>query len=179
MDRPPPLGWTIETSRAANAAFVKRFEASASECEAIARYLDVSSVASVIADVKVSPLSRDRFRLTGNLEAELCQESVVSLEPVPETVAEPISIEFWPVDQIAGDDDDDADEIVVSLEEEAPEPIEDGSIAIGRLVCELLAVSVNPYPRKEAESFEYDAEDGGRPNPFAVLQKLKPGSGAK
>jgi hypothetical protein len=38
---------------------------------------------------------------------------------------------------------------------------------------------MNPYPRKEAESFEYDAEDGGRPNPFAVLQKLKPDSGAK
>jgi uncharacterized metal-binding protein YceD (DUF177 family) len=66
---------------------------------------------------------------------------------------------------------------VQSLEEEEPDVIEGGSIDLGEIAAETLALALDPYPRIPGEEFhggpeQPDAEQ--RPeSPFAVLSRLK------
>ena len=65
---------------------------------------------------------------------------------------------------------------------EAPEPAPGGWIDLGELAAEQLGLALDPYPRKpDAEvPAEWKAEPveepvaAERPNPFAILEKLKP-----
>ena len=64
---------------------------------------------------------------------------------------------------------------------DAPEPAPDGLIDLGELAAEQLGLALDPYPRKPdaAVPAEWKAEPvvepvaDERPNPFAVLEKLK------
>ena len=56
--------------------------------------------------------------------------------------------------------------------------IKDGQIDIGQIAYEILASSLEPYPRKEGAAFEWeepnDDGDGAEESPFAALKSLKP-----
>ena len=66
-----------------------------------------------------------------------------------------------------------------------PEPAPDGWIDLGELAAEQLGLALDPYPRKPdaAVPAEWKAEPAAepvadeRPNPFAVLEKLKADKG--
>jgi hypothetical protein len=172
MDKPPPLTWSITTAGLVEGELVRSFDADAQECAALAAYLGCLGVTSLKAHVDASPLSRGRFRLRGKVDAVLIRQSVVTLEDVQEVIGEAIEADFWPRDQIealAGE----REETLTFGEEDVPEPMEEGHIPVGRLVCEILAVSMDPYPRNLGESYVSDLPDGGRDNPFAVLERLK------
>lgn len=180
MDKPLPLTWAIEVAGIGQRPLEKSFVATADERSTLAGYLGVASVPNLRTDVRVSALSRGRFRVTGTVFATLLQESVVSLDPVEQAIADTFSIEFQPQEdtrpQRLMDDAEDETPQVISFEEEGVEPIEDGHLGIGRLTCELLAVAMDPYPRKEGESFAYEAGDDRKAlSPFAALQRLKSG----
>lgn len=174
MDLSPPLTWTIHTSELRRGPVERHFEATAGERAAVATYLGVSEISDLRTDLRVTPLSGERFRARGTVAATLSQESVVSLEPVEQTIEEPFSVEFWPPDalrRIAREDDEPED---VSLEDEPPEPIEENRLSIGRLTCELLSVAVDPFPRMPGEEFrETGAADNESFNPFSALKKLR------
>jgi hypothetical protein len=59
-----------------------------------------------------------------------------------------------------------------------PEPIEDGTIELGKVLYETLATSLDPYPKKAGASFEWSEGPGGKAEahgsgPFAALERLK------
>src|SRR5262249_61191091 len=83
---------------------------------------------------------------------------------------------FAPAEQIPEiaepEDDDDGDSVTVMTD--APEPIENGIIDLGRLATDMLYLAIDPYPRKEGAVFEpqvaaADPED----HPFAALKSLR------
>lgn len=148
------------------------FEISAepAEREALARRFGILGIDRLDASLRLRPLGAGRVRLSGTLNAEVRQACVVTLEEVPARIDEAVERSYAPV---AG-----ALEQDVTLEfdaEEAPDAIVEGAIDLGEAVAEALALALDPYPR--APGVEFAPPPGPpepeRPNPFAVLEKLK------
>ncbi len=148
-----------------------RIEASADERAQLARRLDLAALDELVFSYQLTPLSRGRFRLTGNWHAEAAQTCGVTLEPIAREFDEDVSIEFWPPEawerQVA-----EAGEVAVEPDQEGPELIEDGVIDPGRLLEELLAVSLPPFPRRENAALEWEETVGKAESPFAVLKDM-------
>ncbi len=151
----------------------------------MAEMLDILAVDDLSAEVTLEPRGA-RVIAGGVVKAKVRQSCVVTLEPVEETVEEPVDIVFAPeaeaaeaearVDaaaekaERAGDLDALADLFAAA---NLPDPIVNGEIDIGQIVTETLALGLNPYPRKEGAVFEQPEGSGGDVSPFAALGKLK------
>ena len=165
----PPLQWSAETASAARSPVELSYEANAAELGAIKRYSGVEDVTEFTAQVKISPLSGGRFRTSGTLKASVVQASVVNLEPVPSTIQESFSVEYWPPEAIgeAGED--------IPFDAELPEPLDGGRIPVGALLSEIFAVALDPYPRNPDDKLDWSPPQAeAEPGPFAKLTRLKP-----
>jgi uncharacterized metal-binding protein YceD (DUF177 family) len=119
---------------------------------------------------------KDLVRVKGRISAEVVQACVVTLDPVPARIDERFEVDFLEGVQPAVTD------LELDAEAaEAPEPAPDGWIDLGELAAEQLGLAMDPYPRKpDAEvpaAWKAEPSDepvaAERPNPFAVLEKLK------
>ena len=172
-----PLGakpWIIKIRGIGNSGLSGKLEADEQDRRALAEALDILSCDRLAVDYRVKPIGGDRFKASGRITADLVQACVATLEPVPETIQESFSVAFWPVGEIGAE----LPEGEIHLDEEVPEPIEHGEIALGRFIYELIAVTLEPFPRSPnafvADGSEPVATSGEKPeNPFAVLAKLK------
>lgn len=146
-------------------------EPDAATCAAIARQLDLVSLDAFRAELELKPTAAG-WTLSGRVRANVVQSCGLTLEPLPAVVDQRFSLglaESLP--------DEDADEIVVSMDEESPDLIEDGKIDLGRYAVEQLALALDPFPRKPGAEF-VQPEEPGEISPFAVLKQIKPdGSG--
>ncbi len=121
----------------------------------------------------MSALGQGRYRLKGTLTARVMRECVVTLEPVPEKVAEAVDVAFWPFSSLPATAEQ---EMEVSSVPEV-EAIEHGQIDAGRVLFEILSASLDPYPRKPGVRFEWEDKASEEApiatGPFAALKKLK------
>lgn len=119
-------------------------------------------------------------QVTGEVEAEVVQTCVVSLEPFPAVVREPVDVRFAPEAEVdaleaaAARRSGDGLEDVADLAD-VPDPIIDGRIDIGVLTAEFLSLGLDPHPRKPGAVFaaETDAEESeaaSKVSPFAALR---------
>ena len=108
--------------------------------------------------------------IEGNLQAEVVQECVITLEPVAEIVASPFEQRYTlRQTDTASDLEFGPDDI------EPPEPVVGEAIDLGELVAQYLSLAINPYPRaldSDTPVEQYQA-DPAREGPFAVLSKLR------
>jgi uncharacterized metal-binding protein YceD (DUF177 family) len=148
----------------------------AEERAELAARLGVTSIESLSVRLHAVRF-RGGFRVTGRVEADLTQPSVVSLEPVRQHVAEPVDRVFLP-----GGERDYAGpanaEVFVDLEgEDLPDHFEGGEADLSELIIETLALAIDPYPRAEGERVEDLglSDSGDEDHPFAGLARLKPG----
>jgi len=149
-------------------------DANAEECAAIAEAMQIISVEQFRASLSIVPL-RGGLRAQGQLDARVTQASVVSFEPVAQTISEAIDRVFLP-----GPRDSHAPapgaEIFVDLEDDDfPDHIDGPEVDLSALLLETLALALDPYPRLPEERLESlgisskEAEAG----PFAGLARLK------
>ena len=183
----PVLDWVHEVShltrKRSEAAYETVREATTEELVSVAEAMRVISCGSVQAKYQISARAKGRFVMRGSVKGEVVQSCVVSLEPVTEKVNEDFEVEFWPAAQIETAPGEEIELGPDDLEARDVEPIHDDVLEAGRVVYEVLASGLNPYPRAEGVSFTSihagNAGDGGadepetRENPFAVLEKLK------
>ncbi len=164
----PPLQWTIDLSPVALTAASFSYEADPAELDALRRYAEVEDLTSFHAKLAVTPLGGGKYRVSGKLLAEAVQSSVVDLSAVPARIEEAFSVDYWPAALIAEEGEE------ASFEEDPPEPIVDGRIPIGELLCELLVISIDPYPRNEGDTFDWTPlKSEPELNPFAELVRLR------
>jgi len=164
----PPLPWSIDV-HSVHAPLSLSYGADKRELEALRRYAEVEEVTSFEAQVRVAPLSAGKFKVTGRLLADAVQASVVDLSAVPAAIDETFTVEFWPQELI-----EDRNEEAASFEDDPPEPISAGRIAIGEFLYEFFSVSLDPYPRNPNDAFSWQpAEKEPRVTPFAELAKLR------
>jgi hypothetical protein len=165
-----PLQWSVDSndvSRGAPAVF--SYEANSEELVALKRYTEIEDLTSFQAEMKVSALVGGRFRVSGTFRASLIQSSVVDLEAVPSRIEESFSVEYWPPESIA-----DAEGDAVSFDSDPPEAIMRGQLLVGALLCELFAVAIDPYPRNEGDSFEWEPpQQEPEVSPFAGLAHFR------
>lgn len=116
-----------------------------------------------------------RLRLSGRLSAKLTQTCVVSLDPLAATLDLPVEIDFWPsaLQEALQRSTEDPGNL-----HDWPEPIRDGRIDPGPVLYEVLATSLDPYPKREGASFQWSqpaspADESRRTGPFAALKTLK------
>ncbi len=151
-------------------------EANAAECARLASLCGAVNLAFLRFSYRLQPLASHRYRLTGELSAEVTQACVVTLEPVEERVQEAVTIEFWPEQQL-GAVSADEDAAIDAEPSDAPEPIIGGRIDLGALAAEILASVINPYPRKADAEFVWretpEGAEAGKSSPFASLAKLQ------
>ena len=177
--------WCVEVRSIGETGQSAKLRATADQCASLTRDLDLIDCKSLEVAYKLRSLHRGRYRLTGTINAEVVQRCVITLDPVPATLHDDIDIEFWPegqmtakpspgVTQEASDEHNDTADFD-ALGDEPPEPIEQGRIAIGRVVYELVSAGLDPYPRSPGAAFDYADKDDGKVNPFAALAKFKTG----
>src|SRR5262249_37990927 len=70
--------------------------ADAGERQLIAAALDLNACCELSARYHITPLSLDRYRLTGELTAKIEQTCVVTLEPVAAVIADSYAATYWP-----------------------------------------------------------------------------------
>lgn len=167
----PPLQHIFDLGDLSLAGSVVNVEAAGDELARIARWAGVNAVNRFRAVIDLRRLSQNRFHFDAELEAEVVQNCVVTLEPVQSPIARHITRELhlahrMPVEEgeltlAAGDDD--VPETITSLDYDLAAPL-----------LEELALAIDPYPRKAGAAFAPPAESQAAPeSPFAVLKSLK------
>ncbi len=183
---PPEFSRFVSAEAVRRAPLTEIIEANDSERRALAERLELESIGSLVATVKLRAVRGGQMiRVSGTLEADVVQTCVVSLDPVPAHVSERFEALFAPPALI----EDPGEEIDIDpylSDEDEPEPMINNRIDIGELTAQHLSLGLDPYPRAGEAAFEgYDDAEGEeivveepeepqKPNPFAVLGQLKP-----
>ena len=109
----------------------------------------------------------DRINVFPVADADTGANLRISLEPLPVQVDERFSVDLVEAAE------PETDEIEVSLDDNAPDVIEDGRIDLGQYAVEQLALALDPFPRKPGAEF-VQPEEPAEISPFAVLKAFKP-----
>jgi hypothetical protein len=135
----------------------------------------VREIESARASFDLTPKRDESVHVRGRVSARVGQTCVVSLDPIENDIVEDIDLVFVPEDRAREFaepvvDGNDADREIP----DAPEPIVNGVIDLGRLATDALFLGIDPYPRKPDAVFvprpsAVDPED----HPFAALKALK------
>lgn len=169
-----PLKWFERASDIPDKGRVWERAATEAECKAVATALAIPACKSLMARCHIEPIGDGRYSISGRIEAVVTQTCVVEIEDFDQSVEQDVEIEFWPESQIAGTKDDGAEIVVDALEGEDPEPIRNGRLEIGAVVYQLLAASLDPFPRKpDAELEVHEAGGDEDRSPFAALATLR------
>ena len=167
------LSWThrVADIRAQGLKVAKA--ATPAERASLAEALDVLAVEGLEVRYTLSPSGRRRYRLAGDLSADVKQCCVVTLEPLRSHIEETFRVEFCPPEDVQPAED--AEQEI--LKDVDVEPLDGDVIDAGRIVFELLSGGLDPYPRKDGSEFswsdpvaEASRASGGA---FAALKKLK------
>ncbi|MEQ8285339.1 YceD family protein [Thalassospira sp.] len=158
-------------------------EASEKERAALAKRFELVSIDSLKAELTIKISSNGEVTVHGPMSAQITQNCVTTLAPVPEAVEDTVDVLFSPhvsEDDLPSNPDDlenlSEEELMALLNQ--PEPLVDNKIDVGEVVAQFLAVAMDPYPRQEGAELpklvmaEEEAEEE-RPNPFAQLAGLK------
>ena len=163
-------------------------EADERERAAVSVAIDVPSIERLKADFTLKPLKNGHVIVTGQMEADVHQICVVTLEPFSVHIEEPVEVEFAPYQEgflpAAGTrsardrqvlenaiEDEPASH---ELEEvDPPDPIVNGRIDLGVLASEFLVLGLDPFPRRPDAVFDFKDPADKEQNPFAALASLK------
>jgi len=163
---------------------VETIEATEAERKALAERFELESIGRLTATVRLRSVRGGQMvRVAGELEADVVQTCVITLDPVPAHVSESFGALFAPESMVPKDEDEIEIDPNIS-EEDIPEPMFNGRIDIGELAAQHLSLALDPYPHAEGVEFEGfgeadEDEDGDdpdepeKPNPFAALERLK------
>jgi Large ribosomal RNA subunit accumulation protein YceD len=153
----------LQVDRVPNLGSRDRPTADDKECAALALRLGIPKLHSLSAFLTSSPWRGGGLKITGPMNAEFDQVSVVSLDTFRTKLEVGVERYFLPPHKDA------------SASEEDVDTIQDGMVDLGEILAETLALELEPYPRKPGEVFEDIKEDvePDKVTPFTALAKLK------
>lgn len=147
------------------------------ECVALAARLRIPAVERLEAWLTLTPETGGTTRLRGRLRADVVQECVVTLGPVPQSMEVALDLRLLPPGTPATDDDPDSPDEIETFGD---------AVDLGEVVAEQLALALDPYPRAPDATIPPELDGGAlepeanmedtpleRPNPFAALSRLK------
>ncbi len=126
----------------------ERLQADVRELQALAKRFGVPAVHALSGLLLAKPWRGGGVKVTGEVECDLDQTSVVSLETFRSTVHFAVERYFLPRHAMTGGEDE-------------VDPIENGEIDLGEVMAETVALELDPYPRAEGEAFAVGDDDQG------------------
>jgi hypothetical protein len=172
MTRQGPWSETLALHELAQGPVRRRLVAPEAARERIARELDLDGLASLEAEVEVSPWL-DGAEVRGRWHAAIVQTCGVTLEPLPSEPEGEFLVRVLPAGSPNAPEEP-TGEIAVELEDEdPPDLLDDDRIDLAALVVEHLGLEIDPFPRKPGAVFT-QPDEPGELSPFAVLRQLKP-----
>ena len=124
----------------------EHFKAEPAECAALARRFNLPVIHALAARLHATPWRGRGLKVTGVVDADLEQVSVISLEQFRSSVSFQVERYFLPPKDLGDAVEDDA------------EPIVGGSVDLGELAAETLGLELEPYPRKPGEHYDTPEE---------------------
>jgi uncharacterized metal-binding protein YceD (DUF177 family) len=160
----------VALDRATVAPHFREIVATEAERAALARRLGLVALDLLSAQLSWRREASGIISLEGELEAQVTQSCVVTLEPVAARVTDRFVRHFvqggLPTD----------DEVVIDPEaDDPPEPLGDGQVDAGEIVTQQLALALDPYPRAPGSALPAEAGAAPAESPFRVLAALKTG----
>ena len=143
------------------------------ESSALARRFGLKSLSNFKAKVSARRVPDGLIRIWGELEAEVVQACVVSLQDVPARIRASFDTYFT---EEGREVDDEALEGLLP-EEDDDTVFQNGAVDLGELTAQYLALELDPFPRAPGVSLAAQMTQRGErdpKNPFAVLESLKP-----
>ncbi len=135
----------------------------------IAEWAGIEAVEAFRATVDLAKISPTRYALDAELEADIVQSCVVTLEPVKSHIARTIHRDLFLTQTKPSLEID-----VAPLEEDGREEIASLRYDLVVPVLEELALAIDPYPRAPGVEFAAPKEAGEAPvHPFAALRALR------
>ena len=176
----PPFSYPVRVGHISVNAVSVHVEAAPRELTGLAKLWNVLDVKSLKADLQIARWKKDGVRIKGRVEAAIEQACVVTLEPVFSQIDEMFEQVFVPEgSKLARLVLSDTAEMVLDPEgPDLPETFTGDTIDAGEDVPEVVALAIDPYPRKASVEFSAHIESDGstderKPSPFAVLKDWK------
>lgn len=179
MKEKPFFSRPIETGSIGEGGILEHIEATPAERAIIAANHSLISVDSLVADLDVRRSGGGLIVIDGRIRAEVVHTCVVSLEPAPQSIDEPMHLTLAPAgSREAPPEPKPGAEVMVDPDLDQPEVFAGPSIDLGRIVLEHFTLALDPYPRAPgarlpAEVAEVPEEPAE--SPFAALAGLKTG----
>jgi hypothetical protein len=160
----------FEIARLPNSGSHEKLEATAEERGELAKRMQVPAVHALYGKLLVKPWRGGGVKVTGDMSADIEHVSVISLEAFTQRYDIPVERYFSPASHATPEEDDDMIDV-----------IEGGSLDLGELLAETLALELDQYPRKPGETFASGEEPQPEkaPNPFSSLATIAGGKTAK
>lgn len=166
----------IEISAIGSTEVVKNIEATNEERSDIAGELGLLEVKALSAEMTLTRDEDGMIHVDGRVTAEIIQACVVSLDPVAETIDEPIALRFVDAHARIPSTGTKAGEVNVDpIQDDPPEILSGPIIDLGEIVLEHFILAIDPYPRAPGVEMPVDMTvDSAEKDesPFAVLGRM-------
>ncbi len=145
-------------------------EATPRECDDLARFLGTVALRRLQAEVALTRHGRQVWAEI-HVRADIIQTCVVTLDNLDTALDEEFSLVFDPDVRPSGE----FDEPLSLTDDDPPEPLVDETVDAGVAVGEMVALALDPWPRRPGAEIDGDfvAVESVRASPFAVLKSLK------
>ncbi|MBC2859337.1 DUF177 domain-containing protein [Stappia sp. 28M-7] len=152
----------------------------AAQLQRIAEAYSLVGLSDVLGRFELRRWRREGVAVEGALKARATQTCVVTLAPVEQVIDETFSMRFDPdADALAGVAED-GEIDVDAFAEDPPDLLEGSRIDLGAILCEQLALALDPFPRAPGAELpdgygdaNDDEVDDKPPSPFAVLERFR------
>ena len=148
----------------------QRIEAAAEEREKLSQRFDLISLDRLVAEVEIRRQSPEVVLLEAEFAAEFEQCCAVTLEPVRGAVSDRFSLVYGPAPE-------EEQEVALTSDEPAFEPLNGNSIDIGEAVAQELSLSLPIFPRDPEAKIDEAAIAEPLQGPFATLARARKDAG--
>lgn len=142
-----PFSRPVNVENPGEAPLHFKLEADETQRRAVASLLELIALDRLVARLSVQRWRKRGIRIEGQLSADVVQQCVVSLQPVPAHIEAPIVARFLPEAEVLAAEAEQSLEAYLNDPDDPPEPFDGKWVDIGGLVVEFLSLALDPYPR--------------------------------
>jgi uncharacterized metal-binding protein YceD (DUF177 family) len=162
----PEFSRLVPLAQLSTRPFRQRIEATAEERDRLSRRFDLISLDRLVAEVELRRQSPEVILLEAEFAAEFEQCCAVTLEPVRGAVSDRFSLVYGPAPE-------EEQEIALTSEEPAFEPLDANLIDIGEAVAQELSLALPIFPRDPEARIDEAAMAEPLEGPFAMLARAR------
>lgn len=168
-----PVSFKASVTRLPQKGLPVVVEADARQRGALAEAHGLVSVEKFRAELLITQWKRNGVKVSGRVEADITQECVVTLDPLPARIDETVEGLFLPEDSKLGRLGFEAGgEIHIDAEgPDSPETFSGDTIDVGALAEEFFGLGIDPYPRKPDATLASEGDEEGSSQPEGPLQE--------